>query len=48
MLKIVRLESQIMLMHLEAIKPKGTNRIAKIDYGHLSLIEEILRFDETI
>jgi hypothetical protein len=29
MLKIVRLESQIILKYLGAIKPKGINKIAK-------------------
>jgi hypothetical protein len=29
---------------LEAIKPKGINRIAKIGYGHLCLREEDLSF----
>jgi hypothetical protein len=29
---------------LEAIKPKGINRIAKIGYGHLYLREEDLSF----
>jgi len=31
MLKIVRLESQIMLKYLGALKPTGINRIAKIN-----------------
>jgi len=41
MLKMERLESQITLKCLEAIKPKGINRIAKI-----SLREENKRYKQ--
>ena len=38
-LKVERLENQIILIFLGAIKPKGLNRIVKISYGHLYLCE---------
>ena len=45
-LKIERLESQIILKYLRAIKPKDLNVIAKIVYGHLCLREDNLCFDK--
>jgi hypothetical protein len=39
-LKFERFENQIILNVLEESKPKGLNRIAKIDYGHLYMREE--------
>jgi hypothetical protein len=46
MLIIERLENQIILKCLGAIKTKGLNRTAKIGYGHLCLRMENLSFDK--
>jgi len=45
MLKVKRLESQIILKVLGASKPKGLNRIAIISEDHLCLREENLSFN---
>jgi hypothetical protein len=46
MLKIEKLESQIIFKLLGAIKLMGLNRIAEISYGHPCLREESLSFDK--
>jgi hypothetical protein len=44
MLKDRVFKSQINSKYLGARKPKGLNRIAKIGYGHLCLMEENISF----